>query len=98
MRKEGENAVSLLKIFGKIFQPKSKNVYLVYLNEIKPNPRFSKIGEEKYKRKWNYFRETGEFESQIVLRRSDWQIMDGFSSYVIAKKAEIDKVPVVFVD
>lgn len=90
--------MSVRYMLRKLLPTKPDYVYWVYLNEIKPNPRFSKIGEEKYKRKWKYFRETGEFESQIVLRRSDWLIVDGYTSYVIAKKAEIDKVPVVFVD
>ena len=47
--------------------------------------------------KWSYYRNTGEFESPIILNR-DFVLIDGYTSYIIAKKLEIDKVPVYFVD
>lgn len=77
---------------------KNNHEYWVNIDEIKLNPLFKLIGKEKYARKWRYFRETGELESKIILRRSDWMILDGYSSYIIAKKAELGKVPVYFVD
>ena len=73
--------------------------YWVYLRDIKIShkfektpPRFNKMGQ-----KWSYYRNTGEFESPIILNR-DFVLIDGYTSYIIAKKSEMDKVPVYFVD
>ena len=55
----------------------------------------SRISEEKYKKKWKYFRETGELESKIILDK-DFYLVDGYSSYVIARIAKLEKVPVYF--
>ena len=73
--------------------------YWVYLRDIKispeferTSPRFKKMGE-----KWSYYRNTGEFKSPIILNR-DFVLIDGYTSYIIAKKSEMDKVPVYFVD
>ena len=73
--------------------------YWVYLRDIKISPefeitppRFKKMGQ-----KWSYYRNTGEFESPIILNR-DFVLIDGYTSYIIAKKSEMDKVPVYFVD
>lgn len=57
--------------------------------------KYSRVGEEKYKKKWKYFRETGELESKIILDK-DFYLVDGYSSYVIAKIAKLEKVPVYF--
>ena len=40
---------------------------------------------------------TGIFESQIVLTK-DFILVDGYSSYQLAKRYGEDKVPVVFVE
>ena len=71
--------------------------YWVRLDEIKLPYylKHSRIGEEKYKQKWKYFRETGELESKIILDK-DFYLVDGYSSYVIAKKADLGIVPVYF--
>ena len=47
--------------------------------------------------KWSYYRNTGEFESPIILNR-DFVLVNGYTSYIIAKKSEMDKVPVYFMD
>ena len=57
----------------------------------------SRIGKEKYKRKWKDFRKNGELESKIILDQ-DCFLIDGYSSFVIAKKAGLEKVPVYFID
>lgn len=71
--------------------------YWVRLDKIKiPNyMRGSRIGDEKYKRKWKHFRETGELQSKIILTK-DFLLVDGYSSYKIAKIADLGKVPVYF--
>ena len=55
-------------------------------------PRFKKMGQ-----KWSYYKNTGKFESPIILNR-DFELIDGYTSYIIAKKSEMDKVPVYFKD
>ena len=52
---------------------------------------------EKMERKWDYYRQTGEFESPILLNR-DFVLIDGYTSYLIAKTENMHKVPVYFVD
>lgn len=74
--------------------------YWVNINDIKIQPSFAahKIGESKFDRKVKFYFKTGEFESPILLRK-DFTLVDGYSSYVIAKKVvHLDKVPVYFVD
>lgn len=75
---------------------KTNTVYTVKFADIKPNPEFKIIGKEKYKRKWAYYNKHKEFESQIVLRKSDWQLIDGYSSFVIARILKLEEVPVIF--
>ena len=73
--------------------------YWVYTKDIKVNPewRKTKIGKVKFQRKLMYWCRTGEFESRILLDR-DFNLLDGYSSVVIAEKKGINKVPVYFVD
>ena len=82
------------KIFG-VYEPGYE--YWIRIEQIKV-PKYmkhSKIKEEKYKRKWKHFRETGELESKIILDK-DFNLLDGYSSYKIATKAELGIVPVYF--
>lgn len=74
--------------------------YWVYRKDIKINPEWRKIkvGCAKFKRKNQYYDRTGKFENKIILRRSDMQLVDGYSSFLIAERRGIDKVPVYFVD
>ena len=53
--------------------------------------------QEKMEQKWAYYRQTGEFESPILLNR-DFELVDGYTSYIIAKTENMHKVPVYFVD
>ena len=52
---------------------------------------------EKMEQKWKYYRQTGEFESPILLNR-DFELLNGYTSYIIAKTENLHKVPVYFVD
>lgn len=84
------------RIFGKY---KTGYEYWVDLNDIKI-PRYlknKKIGMIDWNRKIKYWLETGEFESYILLSK-DFTLVDGYSSYKIAKQNGLDIVPVYFVD
>ena len=73
--------------------------YWVYLKDIKISPQFENTPPrfKKMRQKWSYYRKTGKFESPIILNR-DFELIDGYTSYCIANKSEIDKVPVYFKD
>ncbi len=73
--------------------------YWIDINEIKI-PRYlksKKIGMIDWNRKIRYWLETGEFESYILLSK-DFTLVDGYSSYKIAKQSGMDIVPVYFVN
>lgn len=76
--------------------------YEYYINrkdiEIDPEWRMTRVGYNKFKRKNQYYDRTGKFESKIVLRRSNMQLVDGYSSFLIAERRGIDKIPVYFVN
>lgn len=73
--------------------------YLVYTREIKVNPEWRKtrIGKEKFRRKFRYWYSTDEFESKIILDKK-FNLIDGYSSLRIAEIKGIEKVPVYFLD
>ncbi|WP_313069809.1 hypothetical protein [Lacrimispora sp.] len=75
--------------------------YWVKLSDIHITPQFkqSRIKQEKYKRKWQFYHQNGYCESMIVLNKN-FELIDGYSSYKIYRMAEGDdcKVPVSFVD
>lgn len=55
-------------------------------------PKFMKMCK-----KWEWYREKGELQSPIILN-NDFILVDGYTSYLIAKKAELGKVPVYFIE
>ena len=71
--------------------------YWVYLKDIKINPDFEKTPprKNKFSQKMDYYLKHGEFQSPIILNR-DFVLVDGYTSYLIAEKCHIDKVPVYF--
>lgn len=73
--------------------------YWVYIEDIKIKPEFaaSRIKPDKWMKKLSYFRKTGELESTILLN-NDWELIDGYSSYLIAVEFGLGKVPVYFVN
>lgn len=79
----------------------TKYEYWVKLGDIKITPQFqsTRIGETKYKKKWQFYRRNGCCESKIILDKN-FVLLDGYSSYKIYRSAEgLDvKVPVYFVD
>lgn len=48
----------------------------------------------KMKEKWQYYRQTGRLESEIVVNK-DGYLIDGYTSYLIAEADGIKKVEVV---
>lgn len=91
----------IIKYIKRLFRKhKHGYEYWVYRKNIKIDPewRKTKVGYAKFKSKSQYYDHTGEFESKIILRRSDMQLVDGYSSFLIAERRGIDKVPVYFVD
>lgn len=73
--------------------------YIIPMNKIIITREFARtrIGTKKWIHKRNYFWKTGKFESQIMLTK-DFILVDGYSSYKLAQKYDIGKVPVIFVD
>ena len=71
--------------------------YWIPLKDIQVPSGFlhSRIEERKWVRKNNYYHQYGVFESQIVLD-FNFTLIDGYSSYKIAKRYGMKKVPVVF--
>ena len=71
--------------------------YWIPIDQIIISPDFeqTRIGKNKWRWKKRYFYRTGKFESPIILDKS-FTLLDGYSSYRIAKYVGIDKVPVYF--
>ena len=73
--------------------------YWVPTDQIIITPDFARtrIGTRKWIHKRNYYFRTGQFESQIVLTK-DFVLLDGYSSYKLAKRYGEEKVSVVFAE
>ena len=75
--------------------------YWVRLGDIHITSQFqsTRIGKNKYIKKWQFYRRHGYCESKIVLNK-DFVLLDGYSSFKIYRMAEgLDcKVPVWFVE
>lgn len=82
----------------KFFTKKTDKEYIIDISKIKVRSDFlqTQIGQKKWLRKLNYFKRTGEFESKIILSQ-DNLLLDGYSTYLIAKEFGLDKVPVWYV-
>jgi len=57
----------------------------------------TKVGKEKWLHKLKYWRETGDFESKILIDKN-FRLVDGYSSVKIAYLNDVNVVPVYFVD
>ena len=64
----------------------------IQINFLRYHPR-----QEKMEQKWKYYRQTVKFESPILLNRN-FELVDGYTSYIIAKTENTHKVSVYFVD
>lgn len=84
------------KVF-KYYKPGKE--YWVNIDRIHISEDFEKHHprSEKLTAKWRYYLVTGKFESKIVLNRN-FELVDGFTSFLIAKRMDLGKVPVWFGD
>lgn len=90
----------IFKMFKNMFRKfKQESEYWVYTKDIIVPDYFKskRVGNEKWKRKLDYWKKNGKFESPIVLNK-DFVLVDGFTSAKIAHLYNIEKVPVYFVD
>lgn len=55
----------------------------------------TRIGKRKWNQKKEYYLRTGKFESQVVLTK-DFVLLDGYSTYKLAKRYGVNKIPVIF--
>lgn len=92
-----KNIVRFIKsLFGKY---ETGYEYWVYTKDIIVPEEYkkSRVRNEKWKRKMEYYLRTGNFESPIILHK-DFTLFDGYSSMKIAHLSGVEKVPVYFVD
>lgn len=73
--------------------------YWINIKDIKVDPewRKTKIDKAKFRRKLRYWYLNGKFESRIILDKN-FNLLDGYSSVIIAEIKNVKKVPVYFVD
>lgn len=83
------------KWFGRYYP---HHEYWIDIRRIIISPEFKaqRIGQHKWERKLKFFLRTGQFQSQILLDM-DFTLVDGYSTYLIARKFHVGKVPVQFV-
>lgn len=76
---------------------KSGNEYWIDISKIHITDEFAakKVGWKKLQRKRDYFRNTGEFESKVVLN-NDFVLVDGYSTYCLVKEFGLGKLAVLF--
>lgn len=87
--------------FKKLFKKKYRKgyEYCVNLSDIKIKENFKLHNPNSSKMYWKrkYFKENRKFESKILLNR-DFELVDGYTSYLIAKEENMKYVDVYFVD
>lgn len=90
--------MSLNKFFKSIFGTKDNHVYYVDISDIYVTNEFKKttVSKYKYRRKKQYYLDTGNFETPVTLKRKTWTLVDGYTTYLLCKSFG-QKVPVVFV-
>ena len=83
----------------KLFKRKPRYEYWIKLFDIKISEDFKIHKPRKYKmkQKHDWYLKHGEFQSPIRITR-DFILVDGYTSYLLAKKFDLDKVPVYFED
>ncbi len=73
--------------------------YWIDFNQVHITEDFAakKVGWKKMRHKLEYYGNTGEFESKVVLDRN-FTLTDGYSTYRIIEKFGTGKIPVWFKD
>ena len=84
-----------LNIFSKRRKPGV--VYWININNINIEAErpTQEIDPEKFEREEGYYLQTGQFWSNIYLKK-DNTLVDGYYSYLIAKKFDLGKIPVIY--
>lgn len=88
----------MIEFLKKLFFPyRSRFGYWVRIEDIIISPEFARtrIRNEKWRRKWQYYFDHGTFESKIILDK-DFVLVDGYSSYKIAKELHENYVLIYF--
>lgn len=88
----------MTKLF-RLFTKKLECEYWVRLSDIVITENFLKHSPNKYKlaQKYDWYEKNGEFQSPIILNKN-YELVDGYTSYIIAKDFDLGKVPVYFID
>lgn len=83
-------------IFGKY---ETDCEYWVKLEDIIITPQFKECPPNKNKldKKWKYYKRNDVFQSKIKLLKN-FTLVDGYTTYLLAYKDGLTKVPVYFVD
>lgn len=81
----------------RFFNKKRNYEYWINLSEIIITKEFAEHKPRKIKmsKKYNWYLKHGKFQSPIMLNH-DFVLIDGYTSYLIAKEFDIGKVPVYF--
>lgn len=70
-----------------------KEVRTVYLKDIKISKNFKKPGEKKLDERFKYYEENKKFKVPIIVDESN-TLIDGYTSYLIAKKYKLERIKV----
>lgn len=88
-----------IMFFKRLFKKRKEYEYCVNLSDITIKRDFKLHKPNPIKMYWKrkYYKENRKFESKILLNR-DFELVDGYTSYLIAKKESMKYVDVYFVD
>lgn len=84
----------VIGILWRLYIGERKNI--IKLNKIKIKESFKKTQPQgwKMRERWEYYRKTGELHSPIVINERGY-LVDGYTSYLIAKADGLKKVEVI---
>lgn len=91
---------TIIRFLKKLFRKYETGYeYWVYLRNIEIIPQFQETQPTfvKMAQKYDWYCKHGEFQSPIRLTRN-FVFVDGYTSYLLAKKFNLDKVPVYFIE
>lgn len=93
--------IRLIRFFKSLFGFYDTGIeYWVPIRSIRINPEFRKhdVKPKKMQKKMEYYLINGSFREEILIRRDDWILLDGYTSFRIAEIEGMTKVPVKFVE
>lgn len=85
------------KLLMKVGYYKPGKEYWIDFSQVHITDEFAakKVGWKKMQRKRDYFRNTGKFESKVVLNK-DFVLVNGYSTYCLVKEFGLGKLAVWF--